>query len=236
MNQYEVMGFVRRVFILVSSYMLCDINNFYNKDEYFIPIQQELLPNEGKPEISVKLKNKLFHNGFKQYRCHHDFKHNVFGKVYGNEFNYFLEPLNFNMFKNNDIALISVRKEVALDFISHLSKTNLYDLTPVEVNFTNMYPLITEVSGAWIADLKRAHVRTAAFFGPNVNKSNDFLDAANEGNVSSIRINFVFREREYSILISKDGIVVIQTHVDTFEDEIDLIMDIYEKLINPARS
>lgn len=229
------MDVVRRGIIMVSSYLLCDINNFYNKDNYLKPIQQELLPNEGKPEVRVELKSNFFHNGFKQYRCHHDFRHNVFGKVYGHEFNYFLEPLDFNMFKNDDIALISVRKEVALDFINHLSETGHYNLDPVEVNFTNMYPLITEVSGAWIADLKRAHVRTAAFFGSNVNKSTDFLDAASEGNVSSIRINFVFRGREYSILISKDGIVVIQTLVDTFEDEIDLVMDIYEKLINPAR-
>lgn len=221
---------------MAKAYLVCHSNKFI-KDHYLIPIQNDLLEDdvEGAPETYIKPAKENYFLNFDKYICHHDYKHNAHGRVFQKSFSYYFEPLNFYTYNNpsNALTLIQTKTDVALDFISKLSQTGEYNVEPVVVDFKSMIPHIDEVAGAWIADLKRAHLKTAGFFGPHVNKSEEYKRAAEEGNVSSISIKFTSNSKEYTVLISGKGSIVLYDSFNTIEEELDLILQIYEQLIKP---
>lgn len=221
---------------MAKAYLVCTSYKFNEKD-YYLPIQGDLLDVEGEPETFIKFNNKNFHRNFDQYICHHDFRHNRSGRVFKKDFTYYFEPLDFYTYHNpnNDLTLVQTKTEIAIDFIQKLRSTNKYDMEPVDIDFNSMIPHIPEVGGAWIANLKRAHLKTAGYFGPHVNKSDEYKEAAREGNVSSIQMNYIGRatNKEYTVTISKKGSIVLYDSFNTIEEEIDLIHEIYNHLINP---
>lgn len=222
---------------MAKAYLVCSTSKFHDEPKYMIPIQQELLETEGTSEIKLELNREKFHLGFDQYICHHDFMHKKNGKVFGKNFTFYFEPLNFYTYYNNNekLTFIQTKTEAALDFIKKINRSKHYEFEPVKIDFSKMYPLITEVAGAWIADLKRAHLKTAGFFGPNVHKSEEFKDAAAEGNVSSIQMKYIsdLTREEYSVAISKKGTIVLYDSFETTELEIDIVNEVYTKLIKP---
>lgn len=220
-----------------KSYLICHSEIFY-QDEYMIPIQCYFFEDEieGAAETFIKPNKKEFHAGFDQYFCHHDFKHKKRGKVFNKNFSYFWEPIDFYTYYNpiNKLTLVGTKTEVSLDYIKKLNGTGYFDIKPVNINFEKMIPKIDEMNGAWFANLKKAHLKTAAFFGPHVNKSDEYKEAAKEGNISSINIYFINnKKKEYSISISQKGSIVLYDHFATIEEELDLVLQIYERLIKP---
>jgi hypothetical protein len=221
---------------MAKSFLIC-ISKRFNKDDFLVPIQQTLIEDEGSSEISLKLNRPNFHLNFDQYICQHDFIHNKSGRVFNMHFNRYFEPLNFYTYYREDInlSLIQTKTDAAVDFINKINGTKYYELNPIQIDFKSMIPLITEVAGAWIADLKRAHLKTAGFFGPNVHKSEEYIEAALEGNVSSIQMKYISdkNNEEYYVAISKKGSVILYDTLPTVEDEIDLVYEVFSKLIKP---
>lgn len=219
-----------------KAYLICDVEKF-DSDSYLIAIQEKLFEDEGQAEIKISLSDKNYYQEFDRYNCHHDYKHRMFGKVFGKTFHYYFEPKDFYMYyqRHNKLALIQTKTEIALDYIKRLTQSNHFDIKPVNINFVKMYPLITEITGGWIADLNQTYLKTAGYFGPNVNKSEEFKQAAQIGEVSSLQIKFLsnFGEELY-IGISKKGSIILYDTFERIEDEINVVMDVYNKLIKPA--
>ncbi len=219
-----------------KSFVFFEVQLFSQKTEFLIPIQKELLENEGEQISSLKLQTKQFINKFNKYICHHDLKVKRFGKVYGKTFNHFFEPKDFNLFLNKEDALCVIQTNIdtATDFVNQLNDSKEFSLSKVDINFEGMYPLINEVAGAWIADLKRTHLKKAGFFGPNVHKSEDFKAAAEEGNVSAIQMRYLGSDhQEHYVAISKKGAISLYDQLSSVEEEITLALEIYNTLVKP---
>jgi hypothetical protein len=221
---------------LAKAYLVCD-TKIFNKDDFLVPIQQKLIEDEGSSEISIKINKKNFHLSFDQYLCHHDYIHNKSGIVYGKRFTKYFEPIDFYTYykEESNLSFIQAKSDVALDFIRQLNDTKYYQFEPIKIDFKMMLPLITEVSGAWIANLKRAHLKTAGYFGPNVHKSEEYKEAASEGNVSSIQMKFISEnnKEEYYIAITQKGSIVLYDSFQTIEKELEIVYEVYNKLIYP---
>lgn len=220
-----------------KSYMICQTDISF-KTEYFVPTQLDLM--EEQPVVSLRLNQGDFHLGFDQYLCTYDFVHNKSGRANGQYFSRYLEEKKFYTYynKSHETALIQVNSEVALEFVRELNTTHEFNLNPVKIHFDKIIPLLPEVAGAWIADLNRTHLKTAGFFGPNVHKSEEYKQAAAEGNISSLQMKYISNSnsQEHTINISKKGSLTIYDRLQTVEDEISLINDIYQKLIYPHLS
>lgn len=135
--------------------------------------------------------------------------------------------------KSINLALISLKTAIALDFINKLNSYKLYNFTPVEIDFEYILPRINEMSGVWVSDLRRVNVKTIGFFGHHVNKSKEFEEISKEGNVSAVIIaytNFKTRE-EHKIGISKKGTVTLYDTFNQLEDELEIIMALYNDII-----
>lgn len=221
---------------MAKAYLICSSERF-NKNDFLIPIQEELLENEGESEVSIKLHQENFHLEFDQYLCHNDFIHNTRGRVFNRDFNYYIEPISFYSYyrKSEDLLFVQTKTKVALDFITRMNNTKKYILNPVNINFNKIIPHITEVAGVWIADLKKINLKTAGYFGPNVHRSEEYKEAAAEGNVSSIHIKYISdnNSREYYVVISGKGSIILYDSFETLEEEINLVNEIYHKFIYP---
>ncbi|PID00804.1 hypothetical protein [Sporosarcina sp. P29] len=223
---------------MAKSFLVCK-TNIFKVEDYLIPTQLQLeeLEDEGTAQISLSMNHKSFHLGFDQYLCHYDYVHNKSGIVFNRPFTHYFEPMQFYTYYNNEnnLALIQTRTEAAIDFKKEINRTKEYNLSTVVMNFEKMIPLITEVAGAWIADLNRAHLKTAGYFGPDVHKSEEYKEAASEGNVSSIMMKYISQStgNEHTINISKKGSLTIYDTLPTLEEELDIVNEIYLKLIKP---
>lgn len=219
-----------------KAYILVNVNIFTKKEIYNNPVQDKIIKDEGDPEISLKLNRENFYLDFDQYFCHHDYKQKKYGKAFDMYFNYFFEPLDFYLYYNKDssFCLIQTRTKVAIDFLKELNKTGDFDLQTVKIDYSKMYPIINEISGAWIADLKGDYLKTAGLFGHHVDKSEEFKQAAKEGEVSSLRLRFINEnsKEEHAVGISRKGAIVLYDNFNQIEDEINLVIEIYNKLIN----
>lgn len=217
-----------------KAFLLCDVNKF-NTDNFEVPMIGSLVEFEGDPEINFKINKHDFHDGFDQYSCHHDYKVKTFGKVYNNTFNYYFLPKDFNMFynKNSKLIIISLKSDIALDFIKNLNQHRFFDLSPIKIDFKAIAPYITEMSGVWVSGLNRTHVKTVGYFGPYVNKSEEFIEASREGEVSSVQMQYVYPKtgEEHTINISQKGTITLYDNFERIEDELDIIISVYNNII-----
>jgi hypothetical protein len=216
-----------------KAYLLCDVKKFL-ENEFSVPIQESLVEYEGEPEINIQLARKNFYNGFDQYRCHHDFKIKMYGKAFYKHFNYFFRPIDFYLYYNSNvkIALLSVGSKYGLDFIEKLNDYKHHEMTPIEVDFDYIRPKITEMSGVWVK-INQANLKSAGFFGYHVNKSKEVEEAIKDGVLSSVLIKYIIpsTKEEHSILISKKGTIVLFDTYNQIEDELDIVMSVYNDII-----
>ncbi|PKU51251.1 MULTISPECIES: hypothetical protein [Lysinibacillus] len=218
-----------------KSFLICNSIRF-KEDDYFVPSQIKLLEDEGTPEVNLKLIEENFHEGFSLFQCHYDYVHNKVGKVFDKPFTRYFEPMDFSTYfhRENNLALVQVKTDAALEFITEINSTKEYKLEPHDISFERIIKLVPEISGAWIAELKGKHLKTAGFFGPNVHMSDEYKDAIKTGKVSSMTIKWVSKEHiEYSITISKKGSITLFNNFKTIEEELDLVNDLFQKLIKP---
>lgn len=218
-------------------FLIGKANNFECQN-FFKPMQESLLNNiEGESSTSMKIKQKLFYKGLDQYDCHHDFKHNKKGRVFQRDFSYYFEPFDFLTYHNSNdgLTLVQIKTEIALDYVHQLNLSGYFNIEPVMMRFDKMIPYIHEIKGAWISELKGAHLKTAGYFGTNVNLSEEYKETAEEGKISSMVIQFISNKNgtEYTITLSNKGSIYISNKLDSIEDGLDLVLEVFNKLIKP---
>ncbi len=218
-------------------FLLCNVNRF-KTDAYNLPMQQELeITTEGVPEIWIKPEIKKFYQSFDQYYCHHEYKHRKFGRIRDITFHYYFEPVDFYAYydKSLNLCILQVKTDIALDYIDKLNTYSEYDLKAIEMDFSQMYSKLPYVSGAWVGQLKDTNIKTKGLFGNNVHESEEFKIAASVGKVSGLNLNFISQitNEEHYINISSKGSITLYDTFNTLQDELDIIMEIYKKLISP---
>src|SRR5690606_10151826 len=217
-----------------KAYILCDVLKF-STEIFSAPIQESLFEHEGEPEIKIQLAKRDFYNGFDLYRCHHDFKIKMHGKAFYKFFSYFFRPVDFSLFYNPKIkiALMSVNSKIGLDFIQKLNNFNHHELNPIEVDFNYILPKITEMTGVWVSRINHANLKSAGYFGHHVDKSKEVEEAIKDGVLSSVLIKYISptTKEEHTILISKKGTITLYDTYNQIEDELDLVMSVYNDII-----
>lgn len=226
---------------MAKAFLICNVEKFMEEDSYQVPIQESLLKHEGEPLINISIKHRNFFDQIDLYNCHHDYKHKKHGKAFNQEFTYFFEPKDFYLFYDSQesLAVVSAKTDISIDYVKILSEYAPFKMEPIKVDFEKIAPLINEMSGVWVSGLKRMHLKTAGFFGPYVNKSNEFIEAAKEGDVSSIQMQYVSprTDAEHTIGISQKGSIILYDSFKSIEDEIEMVQSIYFNIIkNPLLS
>jgi hypothetical protein len=216
--------------ILPVVYTICQVEKFKRQDHYSAPTQIRLEGFEEYPESNYNLLNPDFLQlnygeddepiQVSSYSVYQDLLVNKYGKVYGREFYSYLIPQQFEMYylDHLKILIINAGKDSVHAFLDRMNsdegsgfKAKTYD-----VDFKTLLPLIPVVSGAWVAEIKKPNLKTAGFFGRNVDRDEQFRQAAQEGVVSSLQFEYspdCWRHETLKIQITRNGAIVLFTRI-----------------------
>ena len=92
------------------------------------------------------------------------------------------------------------------------------------------------MTGVWVSKLNHANLKSAGYFGYHVNKSKEVEEAIKDGVLSSVQIKYIYpsTNEEHTILISKKGTITLYDAYNQIEDELDIVMSVYNEIIKKS--
>lgn len=224
---------------LTVSYLICNATKFHCQS-FTVPVQavfteaNGLTMSEGYPLTSLEAKKESILS-YRLFKCKHELKEKVFGKVFGKEFNYYLKPYEFITFykEEEDLSLIRLNTNAAVDFINTLNETKFYKLNSIDIDFTSIEKRVLEVSGIWISDIDKAHLNSAGYYGKDVHRHPDVEEMIDNGNISFMQVKYKHHNfnDELKIGISNKGSIILYNSFRSNTEELEIVLDIYKKLI-----
>lgn len=218
-----------------KSFSIRTITGVKPKPSFSVPVQQAVMDEDETRNTEYRITQECFFDEIDRYTAYHELIIKKPGRVFGKIFNKYYEPHSFPFYhdKERNLIYIATKKQVVRSFLemSHLIK----EWPSVEIDYNAMAPLLPTVTGAWFCELKQAYVSAAGYFGQHVDKSDDFKRAAQLGSVSVLYINTIGDNgNEYRVGITSEGSVVLSKNMELEEDEIRLVMSVYDKYIAPT--
>jgi hypothetical protein len=140
------------------------------------------------------------------------------GKVFNQVFYRYLEPNEFIIYhiKELNLFMFGAAQDVVDGFIREMNSNpgSGMKLEAIEIDFTSLQPLIPVIIGVWFGDMNKQYLRTAGYFGKNVDKSEEFNKAL-QGNakISQLLFNYTFKNEPYTVGITRTGSVILYSRV-----------------------
>lgn len=221
-----------------TSYTICDVEEFPDKDNFFVQSQHKLTQTDSiveDPKTSVNLHHKNYFNDFDRYNCEHEILQHKHGIANGAHFQKYREPHDFPAYYSikQRIFIIKSSKSISNSFITTCNnKIGNFECKRLETDYEKIIPILSTISGAWFANLKTSFVKSAAYFGPHVDRSQEFKKAAEDGMISSLNVNHPFNGEEHVTAITKDGSVVLYNNYINELTELKIVLNIFNKYLN----
>jgi hypothetical protein len=225
---------------MMATYLICNTEKFSKEpfnSESQLTLKDESGFNyfEGEPTTRMEIDKKGYFQDFYSFKCHHELKEKVAGKVFGKSFNHYLKPYEFHTFYDEDskVTLIRLNTDAAIDFMETLNNKKVYKLKRKEVNFPYIISKVHEVSGLWVSEINNVNLSSAGYYGKDVHRDEDVRDMIGNGEISYLQIKYTpFNgNEELTIGISKKGSVTLYNRLDNINDELEIVIDIYKKLL-----
>ena len=218
-----------------KSYAIRSINGSGPQRSFSVPVQQTVMEGDETHNTEYKLAQQSFINNVDRYLASHELLIRKFGRANGHSFNQYYEPHRFPFFHiyDRNLILLASNKRVVRSFleVSKLSQ----QWPAVKIDYNAIAPLLPTITGAWFCELNLAYVKAAGYYGQHVDKSDDFKRAAGLGSVSVLYINTTGDDgNEYRVGITSEGAIVLSKNMELEEDEIRLVMSVYDKYIAPT--
>ncbi|MCK0471434.1 hypothetical protein [Halalkalibacter sp. APA_J-10(15)] len=219
-----------------KSFVLIDVD-FFNKEGLFVPQQLGFIEENSK-EVSITLAQEDSLSGFDLYKCHYDKEINKRIKIgYDHFINHYYDPTDFELFYNEklNLAVANAGNDLIRSFCEELNQTKYFKLKILPFDTNDILLRLDSINGLWISKIKEMNLESAGYFGPSVQKSERAQDILNGAGpeVSSFNAYFYseYFGKDFSILISKKGSVVIHDYLSSTKDYILFITELYDKLL-----
>lgn len=209
-----------------SSYVICLLKSLQNPQGYRCSTQTVLPGTEELPESWYERREesftKVFISGDKvynvvRYRAYQDVQHNKTGRVFGRFFHWYLEPNEFDMYILNDLGLIvfGTGQNTVRAFIGHMEreKESGFACDRIKVDFKRLQPLIPQICGAWIADIKKQYIKSIGCFGTHVDRSEEFKQAAEAGAISTLMFDYMHPRQALKLSVTENGVIVFHRRI-----------------------
>lgn len=241
---------------MATSYTICLVETFLNKKEFRAGTQLTLPDTEEHPESYYKLEDENFiyleKNGeplvVSKYNAYQDLVQNKHGKAFGRFFHWYLEPREFPIYHipTLNIMLFGTGKQTVEVFLSQMKEDpeSGFKCSKLEVDFCKLQPLLPMVSGAWFAELqkKKQYLKSAALFGPHVDKSEEFRAAAEAGVISLLFFPYSYFGKDLQLGVTKNGSIIFYNRIKNpvtkdvnIAAEISLVIELYRKFLDPNK-
>ncbi|MGX7108318.1 hypothetical protein [Facklamia miroungae] len=225
----------------MNSYLIAKVSNF--KDDFKIsPAEQlaftdkqEVQVTEGDGKTSMVFETEFFKENklIRNYIIDFDYKLNKKGKVFDRFFNYYYEPKQFNLYylKNENIIIIRSQKDVAKEFLKELKEHyQHFDFDILNINIKEILSKVGELKSAWI-NVEKTGVNTESYHGIKVDDETDVIEAIDRNKATYVTFIYKFDKSEIYCGISKKGNIVLYDDQLAPENQLKLLIRIYNSLI-----
>lgn len=180
------------------------------------------------------------------YECYIEIIINKRGKVFHTEFNRYLEANEFIFYflPELDMFLFAAQREVVDEFVKVMNSdpNSELELLPLDVNYKALQPLIPIITGVWFGDMNKQYLKTAGYFGKNVDKSIEFQQALEDNaKISQLLFDYHFNGETFTIAVTKNSSIILysrvkyrQTKIPDISSEIQLALQIFVNFIIPG--
>lgn len=219
-----------------KSYSIRIVKGKLPKESFSTYIQPAFFDSDHTAETYYKLSHPSFIECVDRYTAHHELKVNKIGRANGKLFTFYYEPHDFPFYHihNRSLIYICTKKDVVKDFLHNANLDK--DWPAVPIDYAAMTPLLPPITGAWFCQLNLKYVKTAGYFGNHIDRSDQYKEAAERGQISVLYINIPWPPGgpEYKVGITSGGAIVILKNLELEEEEIKLVTHVYDTYILPT--
>ena len=229
---------------MASSYSLYDMTGFpvvQVGTEYRIPYQLPLFQDiDRAPETSLHLKRIInTRDSWEVFRVHYEYIDKRIGRAKGITFSAFVAMVDFPAYysRQRRLFLVKASKPMARGAMRQLIKGSAGVKGACrEISLDSIKHLIDSYKGVYFSVDDSTDVSTVALFGPSVNQDIRFTRASIEGAMNYARFDYEFDNEYFHVGISSDSNVVLYDNNLDEVLELDLVLDIKQKLLEQART
>lgn len=189
---------------------------------------------EGEP-LTATSKVDNIHIGkslIRVFNVHHELVVKQSGKVFEQNFSYYMDPHNFKMYydKRKKMFFLQVNKKVAVDFLDILEETiPSFSYEPLTIELKKIASKINNIKGAWLTT-KRHGINVSAFYGEKVNSDAEVLSLIKKGKAKYINFYYTFEDESFYMGIGKEGNIVVYADKLSEEKTLELLYQVYRDL------
>jgi hypothetical protein len=194
----------------------------------------------------ITLETEKFEGELDLLRIQSEIRHQTFGFIkpfigVGREkieFNEYLQPVDFRGYfhRTLNLMIFEAPKKTCKGIISHLKEKPCgLELSEVEVDFSKILQLNSDYIGAWFRGVS-SRVQAAGLSGNQLQDDNLFKNLQKVAVMSNVTIPWECNGAVHPIMVtSRGGIVLIQNY-QQIGIELQLVMDIQQKLLGKVWS
>lgn len=175
--------------------------------------------------------------GFSQARLTHRKGVRIEGYWHGNPVTEVVQEKRFPAYYDVGRAIFvsRVQKQIAMSAIAVLNDELAdFDLRQVELDFTNIIPVASNVIGSWFKGMRYTNIRSEAAFGDHIDRDAEFLRMSGLGRHSNLVVVIPFEDAEVKVNISRDGSVYFLEDYD-LETCLRFVVYLLQFQVAPAR-
>ena len=193
-------------------------------------------------ETTITLETEKFEQSLDLLRVKSEIKHSTMGfiKVVEDDgrrrydFSEYLEPVDFPAYRDSGrkLLLFQAPKKVCKGVVANLRGNPCgVDLAEVQVDFGKVLAECSEYLGAWFKGVS-ARVRAASLSGDQIQEDALFRSLLAKGDLSGVTVPWVYGGAEHRIMVTRrGGIVLVQDYRNNLGLELNLVLDVYERLL-----
>ncbi len=167
------------------------------------------------------------------YDCVYDKKRNRKGHIDGLQFDYYFERKNFSAYGLDNLLYINIRTDDFTTFINDLNKNSSgsCELEIIDINFDNIELKTENVQSIVVSGIKSASIKAKALYGYKLSDNQEYQELKEQGNISSLTVEYVKDGNKYNVLISKKGSIYVMNSGVNEEESLSIVSDVYKNLL-----
>jgi len=168
-----------------------------------------------------------------EYDCQLDDKIRKSGFVYGLKFKFYFERHSFKAYATGNLLLLNESTSNALKFTKRIRRESegSFEVDVIDVNFKKVISNTENVQGVSFRMYNSTNITSKQFHGYRITDDPEFNEVMKQGKISSLTIEYIYKGRAYSAIISKKGSIYIQTAGTNKSEALNVTLDIYKKLL-----
>lgn len=186
------------------------------------------------PETKIFRQSGSSIRGFMPFCIEHEHEVATIGRIDSVSFNKFIRKGFISGYHSaeKNLFLLSGKKDDILDFCAYTAKVPEMVINTIEIDMRALQEKLPEVTLAWFR-FQKGMIRASALMGANIQKTDAFVQAKAEGDISTLSFHIADGEGvAHPVMVTNDGAVVLQSPYVNTDQEIEIVLEVKALLLD----